>query len=344
LKAIFCFRIAKVEKILVSLTWFVKKFTNGADPIMQSQHRPPVSPFFVISLGILAVSTASIFIRLAQGYAPSIVVAAYRLTFATLILAPIVYTRHREELRTLTRREGALGLLSGLFLALHFATWITSLEYTSVASSVVIVTTTPLWVAVASPLVLREPIARPVALGLLLSLAGGVVVALSESCALTGSQFACPGIATLFQSEMALGNTLALLGAFSAAGYLVIGRNLRAKLSLIPYIFVVYGIAALALIGAMFAFGASPVGYPRVAYLWFLLLALIPQLLGHSSFNWALGYLPASFVSITLLGEPIGTIILAFMILKESPAPLELIGAILILVGIYIASQTPKNT
>ncbi len=311
---------------------------------MQSQHRPPVSPFFVISLGILAVSTASIFIRLAQGYAPSIVVAAYRLTFATLILAPIVYTRHREELRTLTRREGALGLLSGLFLALHFATWITSLEYTSVASSVVIVTTTPLWVAVASPLVLREPIARPVALGLLLSLAGGVVVALSESCALTGSQFACPGIATLFQSEMALGNTLALLGAFSAAGYLVIGRNLRAKLSLIPYIFVVYGIAALALIGAMFAFGASPVGYPPVAYLWFLLLALIPQLLGHSSFNWALGYLPASFVSITLLGEPIGTIILAFMILKESPAPLELIGAILILVGIYIASQTPKNT
>lgn len=311
---------------------------------MQSPHRPPVSPFFIISLGILAVSTASIFIRLAQGYAPSIVVATYRLTFATLILAPIVYTRHREELRTLTRREGTLGLLSGLFLALHFATWITSLEYTSVASSVVIVTTTPLWVAVASPLVLREPIARPVALGLLLSLAGGVVVALSESCALAGSQFACPGIATLFQSEMALGNTLALLGAFSAAGYLVIGRNLRAKLSLIPYIFVVYGVAALALIGAMFAFGASPVGYPPVAYLWFLLLALIPQLLGHSSFNWALGYLPASFVSITLLGEPIGTIILAFMILKESPAPLELIGAILILVGIYIASQTPKNT
>jgi len=311
---------------------------------MQPERHPPISPIFVISLGILAVSTASIFIRFAQEDAPSIVVAAYRLTFAALVLGPVAWIRHRAELRTLTRRELVPGLFSGIFLAIHFATWITSLEYTSVASSVVIVTTTPLWVAILSPLVLRESIGRGVAIGLTLSLAGGVTVALSESCTLTGAQLACPGVATLFQTESALGNTLALLGAFSAAGYILIGRSLRAKLSLIPYVFVVYGIAALALMAAMFGFGKSPVGYPPIAYLWFLLLALIPQLLGHSSFNWALGYLPASFVSITLLGEPIGTIILAYLILNESPAPLEWIGAILILVGITIASQKPKTT
>lgn len=310
---------------------------------MQSPQRPPISPIFVISLGILAVSTASIFIRFAQENASSIVIATFRLMIATLVLGPIAWARHRAELRTLDRRDWMLGLLSGLFLAMHFATWITSLEYTSVASSVVIVTTTPLWVALLSPLVLRERIGRAVAIGLVLSLGGGIIVALSEACTLTGGQFTCVGGEVFSRSTSALGNTLALLGAFAAAGYLLIGRRLRKKLSLIPYIFVVYGIAALALVVTMFAMGESPVGYPPITYLWFLLLALVPQLLGHSSFNWALGYLPASFVSISLLGEPIGTIILAYLLLNESPAPLELIGAILILTGIYIASQKPAS-
>ena len=310
---------------------------------MSPQHRPPLPPILVISIGILAVSTASIFIRFAQEDAPSIVIAAYRLTLASLVLGPVAWLHHRAELRALTRRDVLLGFLSGVFLAIHFATWITSLEFTSVTSSVVIVTTTPLWVAILSPLVLQEPIGRSVVIGLMLSLTGGVTVALNESCTLTGMQFACPGMATLFQTSSAIGNTLALFGAFSAAGYILIGRSLRTKLSLIPYIFVVYGIAAIILIVTMIGFGNSPVGYPPITYLWFLLLALIPQLLGHSSFNWALGYLPASFVSITLLGEPVGTIILAYIILHESPASVELIGAILILVGIYIASQKPKR-
>ncbi|MCB9136365.1 MAG: DMT family transporter [Anaerolineales bacterium] len=310
---------------------------------MQNQHRPPISPVFIISLGILAVSTASIFIRFAQENAPSLVIAAFRLTLASLVLGPLAWRGYRRELQALSKREWWLGILSGIFLALHFATWITSLEYTSVASSVVIVTTTPLWVALLSPLVLRERIGKTVAIGLVLSLAGGITVALSEACMLSGGQFTCGGGEALVQSTAALGNTLALLGAFSAAGYLLIGRSLRTKLSLIPYIFVVYGIAAVMLIFTMFGFGKSPFGYPPLTYLWFLLLALVPQLLGHSSFNWALGYLPASFVSITLLGEPIGTIILAYLILKESPAPLELIGAILILTGIYIASQKSIN-
>ena len=120
---------------------------------------------FAIVFAILAVSTASIFIRFAQREAPSLVIAALRLTFASLILAPIAITRHRDELRKLTRRDLLLGLLSGVFLAVHFATWISSLEYTSIASSVVLVSTGPLWVALLSPIFLKEPLTRPVLIG-----------------------------------------------------------------------------------------------------------------------------------------------------------------------------------
>jgi drug/metabolite transporter (DMT)-like permease len=124
-----------------------------------------------------------------------------------------------------------------------------------------------------------------------------------------------------------------------AAGYLIIGRRLRTNVSLVPYIFVVYGMAALVLIGIMLILGLPAVGYPPQAYLLFLALAIIPQLLGHSTFNWALGYLSAAYVSITLLGEPIGSALLAYFFLDEIPEPLMIFGAILILVGIYVASR-----
>ena len=303
-------------------------------------NKPSVSPFLAIPFGILAVSTASIFIRFAQAdAAPSIVIAAARLTLASLILAPFAMLRYRHELVRRTRRELGLALLSGIFLAVHFATWITSLEYTSVASSVVFVSTTPLWVAILAPLTIKEPVTRPVLIGMGLTLVGGVIVGLSDSCTLTGSQLQCPPISEFVGARAFLGDLLALVGAFTAAGYLLVGRSLRDKMSLIPYIFVVYGAAAVLLVLTMWGTGESVRGYAPQTYLWFLLLALIPQLLGHSTFNWALRYLPASFVSVTLLGEPIGSAILAYFFLSEVPTGLMVFGAILILVGIYIASR-----
>lgn len=128
-----------------------------------------------------------------------------------------------------------------------------------------------------------------------------------------------------------------------AAGYLLIGRRLRGGISLVPYIFVVYGIAAIVLIGLMFTSGQSAIGYPPQTYVWLILLALVPQLMGHSSFNWALGYLSAAFVSITLLGEPIGSAVLAYILLDETPTILKIIGAILILAGIFVASRGEAN-
>jgi drug/metabolite transporter (DMT)-like permease len=306
------------------------------------QTRPgPAFLYLSIAGGILAVSTAAIFIRYAQQDAPSLVIAAFRLTLASAILAPIAWFRHRDELRALTRRALGLGLLSGFFLALHFAAWISSLEFTTVASSVVLVTTTPLWVAIFSPLFLRETPTRATVIGLALALLGGTIVGLSEACAWDGA-LSCPPLSEFTRGSAFLGNFLALVGAWMAAGYLIIGRKLREGMSLVPYISIVYGIAAIFLLVFMVAAGHSPFGYPPLTYLWLLLLALIPQLLGHSTLNWALRYVPASLVAVMLLGEPIGSTILALLVLAETPSALEIGGGLLILTGIYIASRVEK--
>jgi drug/metabolite transporter (DMT)-like permease len=308
------------------------------------QRHNPLSPLLAIPFGILAVSTSSIFIRYAQGEeVSSLVIAAWRLTLASLILAPVALTRYRNDLHALSRRELFLALLSGFFLSIHFATWITSLEYTSVASSVVFVSTSPLWVAILAPLTIREPASRVVVIGLGLALIGGMIVGLSDSCVLAGASLQCPPFSEFVGGEAFLGDILALVGALAGAGYLIIGRHLREKMSLIAYIFVVYGMAAVMLVIIMFGAGENPVGHSPKFYGWVLLLALVPQLLGHSTFNWALRYLSAAYVSITLLGEPIGSAILAYFLLKEVPSGLMIFGAILILIGIYIASQRQQK-
>ena len=301
--------------------------------------QPPVSPVIVLAVGILAVSASSIFIRFAQQEAPSLVIAAYRLVIATLILAPIVLWRNRSELLSLNRTQIGLALLSGFFLALHFASWISSLEYTTVASSVVIVTTAPLWVALLAPITIREPVTRTIIIGMLLALLGGVIVGLSDSC-VWQSGLICPPVSDFLRGEAFLGDLLALVGAVMGAGYLLIGRRLRSGISLLTYVFVVYGMAAVVLLIIMLGSGYSPLGYSAETYLWFFLLALLPQLVGHSTYNWALGYLPAAFVSVTLLGEPVGSAILAYFLLDETPTALKIFGAILILMGIYITSRS----
>jgi drug/metabolite transporter (DMT)-like permease len=296
---------------------------------------------FTLLAGILAVSTASIFIKFAQNEgAPSIVIAAFRLSLATLALAPLALTRYRPQLRQLSAREWALALLSGVFLALHFSVWITSLQYTSVASSVVLVTTTPLWVALLSPLVLHERAGASTYIGLVLALVGGTVVGLSDACTWQAGSVVCPAAATFFGGTAFLGDALALAGAWMAAGYLLVGRKLRAKMELIPYIFVVYGMAAVLLMAFMFGLGESPLGFSPITYLWLVLLALVPQLLGHSIFNWSLKYIPVSLVSVTLLGEPVGSTVLAYFILQQQPGWAKIGGAVLILAGIWLAART----
>ncbi|MBK9926860.1 MAG: EamA family transporter [Anaerolineales bacterium] len=307
---------------------------------MDKQHRIilPIS----LLIAILAISTASIFIRFAQtDGAPSLVIAALRLTFATLLLAPVALTRHREELAKLTRKQITLGIISGIFLAIHFATWISSLEYTTVASSALFVTTSPIWVALLSPMLLNEKLSRAAIIGLALTILGGTVIGLFDACIHYG-KLQCTGFDQAFQDKAMWGNFLALAGAWAVTGYLIIGRKLRAGMTLIPYIFLVYGMAAIVLIVIMLAAGFSPLGYETKTYGWIFLLAAVPQLIGHTTFNWALRYLPASLIAITTLSEPVGSAILAFFILNETVPLATLLGGILILLGILYTTRDNK--
>ena len=305
---------------------------------MEKDAISPVTPYLIIPIGILAVSTASLFIRFAQEYASSITIAAFRLGLAALILLPYAVIKHGRELRSLTPEDLKFTFLAGLILAIHFASWITSLEYTSVASSVVLVTTTPLWVALMAPIFLKEKTPRIAFLGMGIALLGGVIIAATDVCVWQNGSLQCQLNPGSTAAETLLGDFLALFGAIAAASYLMIGRHLRKKVSLAPYIFLVFSAAAIFLVIAMLIMDGIPSRFPGQVYLWLVLLAIVPQLLGHSIFNWSLKYLPTGYVAVNLLGEPVGSIILAAIFLNEVPPAVKIIGAILILAGIALAS------
>ncbi len=247
-----------------------------------------------------------------QSEVPSLAIAALRLTMAALILFPLAWVRCRGELRRLSRRDLAIAFACGAFLGLHFATWISSLQFTSVASSVMLVTVSPLFVALGSALFLREKLTGLVLTGIAIAIAGGLLISLGDSGNSAGGTAPNP----------LLGNSLALCGALSIAVYFLIGRRLRLRLSLLAYVSVVYGAAAAVLLAAALVTQTPLTGFDPRAYAWIAALALIPQLIGHTSFNWALGHLPATYATIPALGEPVGATFLAVLLLNESLTPL----------------------
>lgn len=288
-------------------------------------------PFLVLFAGVLIASTASIMVRYAQEAGmPSLSIAAGRLGLATLILTPIALTRARAELRGLSRRDLLFALGSGAFLAVHFASWISSLAYTSVASSVALVSTNPIWVGLASLLIFQERMGWRVWLGIVITLVGTLIIGISDM----GSS----------QPNPLLGNALALLGSITVSAYLLIGRDLRRRLSVLAYIYVVYSTAAVILLLWAILSGQQILGFPPSVYLLLLGLAVGPQLLGHTSFNYALSALSATFVAVAILGEPIGSALLAIVILGETVAPNQLIGIVLLLAGIVLASLGERGT
>ncbi|GAB4201753.1 MAG: DMT family transporter [Roseiflexaceae bacterium] len=300
-----------------------------------------VLPYLVLFGGVLVAASASILIRLAQEQGvPSTTIAAGRLGIAALILLPLALRRALPELRRLGRRDLLLGVGSGVVLAVHFDAWISSLAYTSVASSAALVATNPLWVALASVLLFRERLDGPTILGIVLTVGGSALIGLSD----TGAHAAPNAL---------LGDGLALLGALAASAYFLIGRELRGRLSLLAYIWLVYTSAALVLLVVALAVGwgsvavppgqTAPLGIPLPAWLCLLGLALGPQLLGHTAFNWSLRHLSATFVAIAILGEPIGSALLALLIFGESFAALQLLGFLLLLCGIATAALVERR-
>lgn len=274
--------------------------------------------YIFLPIGIIAISTASIFIKLCD--APALIIAAYRMTLASLVLLP--FAGYQKIGRGWGRAEAGWFILSGTFLALHFAFWIASLKFTSVASSVVLVSTNPIFVGIGAWLFFKEPVGRNLILGIILSVLGSGLISFGDM-SLTGNAL--------------MGDGLAILGAITASGYLLVGRMMRKGQDLLSYIFPVYSVAAVVLILLSLTFQMPFSGYSSSTYLFLFLLALIPQLIGHTTFNWALKYLPASIVAIAILGEPVGSAILAYFILGEGLTLWKIIGGVLIFAGILIA-------
>jgi drug/metabolite transporter (DMT)-like permease len=285
-----------------------------------------VKAYLVLLVGVVSVSFAAIFIRLAE--APPLVIAAYRLTIASLVLILLTYKKTVPSLKQLSGRDSLLLLLSSFFLALHFALWITSLSYTSIASSVVLVTCHPAFVAVISYFLWHEVLNRLTIGGMVIAFAGVVLINYG------GFDFG---------SQAIQGNVLALIAGFAMGGYLILGGYLKNKIEIMPYLTIIYTGAAVILLLATVGFGYSFTGYSGTTYLMMVLLAIVPQLIGHSSFNLALRLIPVTLVSVAILGEPVGATLLGYFILDEVPTIKELIGGVLILAGIFIVlRQTPK--
>ena len=283
--------------------------------------RPAVAPTASLLVAVLAMSWAGPLIRFT--HAPAIAVSAWRLALSVLFIALVLAVR-RVPLPRLGRVDWLLGVAAGIFLALHFWSWIASLDLTTVSSSVVLVSAQPLFVAVLSAALLAEPATRRQWLGIVVAVAGAAVI----------------GWGDFGRGRDALiGDALALAGALFISGYYVIGRRLRLQLDLWWYIGIVYGVAAVALFTVAAALpGVALFGYGRTDWLIFLALAAGPMMLGHTGINYALRYLRAYVANLAVLGEPIGATLIAWALpgIREVPGPQSLVGGMLILGGVLL--------
>ncbi len=278
-------------------------------------------------LGVAAVSSAAPIIRLAG--APALTVAAWRLALAALVALPIAAVRARGEWRAWPPRTKRLLVFSGVSLGFHFALWIRSLDLTSIASSVLFVTTTPIWTGIASHVILRERLAARQVAGILVAVAGS---------ALIGGADLGPGRHAL------LGDALAVAGSWAVSAYFLVGRAVRRDVSLAAYVGISYAVAAVTLVLLAALFGAPLLAISRRTLVCVVALAAGPQLLGHSSFNWALRYLPAAVVTVVVLAEPIGATLLAAGFLGERPSALQALGGAVLLAGIALAVRGERAT
>ncbi|MBM4444687.1 MAG: DMT family transporter [Chloroflexi bacterium] len=291
-------------------------------------------PYLAISISIVAVSFASVLILSCE--APPLSIAFYRILFTTAIVAPLALLREkgRAELLAIPRSALLMMVLIGLVLAAHFALWITSLTKTSVASSVVLVTAHPVFVAPVSHYLLKERLSGLNVIGIGIGVAG---VALLVSGNYGYSAFALDTLE---------GNVLAMLGGLAAGLYILGGRVVRKTVSVFPYALVVYAAATLALIPICLAFGAPLSGLRTEDYLIILLMATVAGLLGHTLYNWSLAHIRAAVASVFLLGEPIGSSLLAYALpwIRQEPSPFTLGGGAVILLGIYLTARrvTPR--
>ncbi len=289
------------------------------------ESNPPAPLYLVVVLGVVSVSFAAIFIRLCD--APALAVAFYRMALAALVLVPLIARRGWTQVTGLSKALLMRAVLAGLFLGLHMGTWVASLSFTSVASSMILVSTQSIFAVLLSHFGIKERVSRIVLLAVAIALLGSLIIG---------------GGDLRVGRETLMGDGLALAGGLLAALYMITGRKVRQEIPLLPYIFLAYSTAAVLLGIGCVVFRAQMWPYAGQTYLWLVLLALVPTHLGHTLFNWALKYLPAYVISISLLGEPIGATALAFLIFKEAPPKLTFLGGSLVLAGIYLVAREKR--
>jgi drug/metabolite transporter (DMT)-like permease len=285
-----------------------------------------------MSFAVVSLAFSSIFIaKLAD--VPPLVIAFYRMAVATLLLLPAAIIFKWREIASLTRKDFAMLVLGGFFLALHFGAWIASLKHIPIATSVVLVNSHPLFVVVASYFFLGEAPGRRSLAGTFIGLAGMIVISLD---ALRGGQSSTTG------NEL-LGDALALVGALAVVGYFIIGRKARARISLLGYVTPLYAVCSVFLLIWALASGDRLYPYGATEWAYFAALALVPTILGHTVFNWAIKHVRPAAISLAFLGEPVVAGVLAFLVFAERPPLATFMGGALVLAGVYLATSSRQE-
>jgi drug/metabolite transporter (DMT)-like permease len=280
---------------------------------------PRINPYLAVAIGVIAVSTSAILVKVSS--APSGVIAFYRLFFSVLIMLPVFLLKYVSELRLITKRDWVFTGISGVFLAFHFILWFESLNYTSVASSTVLVTLQPVFAFAGAYFFFKEKVSAKAILSGLIAIAGSVIISWGD--------FKISGSA-LF------GDFLAIAACALVTIYLLFGQTVRKRMSLITYTFIVYSFSAVTLFLYVIAVGDSFYPYPGSDWVYFILLAIIPTLLGHTLFNWSIKWLSTSIISMAILFEPVGATILAYYLLGEKVIWTQIAGGLVVIAGITL--------
>lgn len=281
--------------------------------------RPPIHPYIPIIIGVISVALSAIFVKLSTADAG--VIAFYRMLFSVLLMLPIFLLKYRRELLKLGKKDWVFSTIAGVFLAFHFILWFESLNYTSVASSTVLVTLQPIFAFVGTYFFFKEKLSFKIILSALVAIAGSMIISWGDF-KLSGTAF--------------YGDILALIACALITTYLLFGQDVRKRLSLITYTFVVYTISTITLFFYVLIKGESFGPYPESDWFWFIMLALIPNLLGHTLFNWAIKWVSTNVISIAILFEPVGAAILAFYVFQETLTTTQIIGGLIVIAGILL--------
>lgn len=278
-----------------------------------------VNPYLILAIGVISVSTSAILVKVSS--APSGILAFYRLFFTVLLMSPVFFLKYVKELKLITVRDWMFSILAGVFLAFHFILWFESLHYTSVASSTVLVTLQPLFAFIGAYLFFQEKLTPKALLSAVLAVAGSFIISWGD--------FRISGSALW-------GDILALIACALITGYLLFGQTIRKRLSLMTYTYLVYVISSIVLLLYVMIQSESLGPYPKEDWIYFLLLAIIPTLLGHTLFNWSLKWLSTSTISMAILFEPIGASLLAYWLLGEKVLMTQVLGGMVIMTGVTL--------